>query len=180
MKVRKIVEKQRIIKYERKNQAMFKYCKLCIYCKVNVITYLYILYLKYSETSATNIAQIFVQRISPECLVHDQQEYVITCEWTVAVKWKLTGYWPVQSKWNYPKLKFIPFDMEHQFGYTEIGGIWRKKIVYIILNANQNTFKGQLRAKFCLPQCCQWRPRLLPTKAYYYPWSWFETWSDIG
>jgi len=46
MKVRKIAGKQRIIKYERKNQVVYKYSKLCIYCKVNVITYLYISLLK--------------------------------------------------------------------------------------------------------------------------------------
>jgi len=79
-------------------------------------------------------------------------------------KWELNGKWPVQSKRNYPKLNFIPFDMEHQFGDAEIGGICRENIVYIILNANHNTLKGQLRAKFCLPQCCQWCPRLLPKK----------------
>jgi len=42
MKVRKIVEKQRIIKHERNNEAVYKYCELCIYCKVNVITYFHI------------------------------------------------------------------------------------------------------------------------------------------
>jgi len=94
-------------------------------------------------------------------------------------KWEMTGNWPVQSKWNYPKLNFIPFDMKHQFGDTEICGIWRENIVYIIVNANHNTFKGQLRAKFCLPQCCQWCPRLLPTNVCCYRWSLFETRSEI-
>ena len=38
--------------------------------------------------------------------------------------------------------------------------------------------KVSLRAKFSMPQCCQWCPRLLPTKAYCYQWTWFETRSE--
>ena len=64
------------------------------------------------------------------CIKLDLFINVIMCELTVAVKWELTGNWPVQSKCNYPKLKFIPFDMEHQFGDTEISGIWREKILF--------------------------------------------------
>jgi len=82
------------------------------------------IYLKYSEVSATNIAQIFIRRRRVEYLAHGKQEYVITCEWMVAV----SGNWPVQSKWNYPNLNFILFDMEYEFGDAEIGGICRETI----------------------------------------------------